>query len=120
MDLWITDGPLDGATHVVEPHGDIDFDTAPKLKATLDAAIDTGARYVLVDFGDVGFVDSSGIGVLISAQGKLRLRDGKVLVICSHPQIRRVFEMTGLTALADTTPACREALLATQQFAAAN
>src|SRR3954453_15249763 len=120
MDLWITDGPLDGATHVVKPHGDIDLDTAPKLKATLDAAIDTGARYVLVDFGDVGFVDSSGIGVLLSAQRDLRPRDGKVLVSCNHPQIRRVFEMTGLTAVSNTTTLGREALLAAEQFAAAN
>jgi len=120
MDLWITDGPLDATTHVIEPHGDIDLDTVPYFKATLDAAVDTGARYILVDFGDVGFVDSSGIGVLLSAQRKLRPRDGKVLVVCSHPQIRRVFEVSGLTAVSNTTPLGREACLATEQFAAAN
>src|SRR4051794_19253588 len=29
MDLWITDGPIDAATRVVEPHGEIDLATAP-------------------------------------------------------------------------------------------
>jgi anti-sigma B factor antagonist len=120
MDLWITDGPLDATTHVIEPHGDIDLDTVPYFKATLDAAVDTGVRYVLVDLEDVGFVDSSGIGVLLSAQRKLRPRDGKVLVICIHPQIRRLFEITGLTAVSNTAPLGREVFLATEQFAAAD
>jgi anti-sigma B factor antagonist len=120
MDLWITDGPLDSTTHVIQPHGDIDLATAPNLEATLDAAIDTGARYVLVDFGDVGFVDSRGIDVLLSAQRKLRPRDGKLIILCNHPQIRRVFEITGLTAVVDGTPLGREAVLATEEFAAAH
>jgi anti-sigma B factor antagonist len=120
MDLWITDGPLDATTHVIQPHGDVDLATAPNLKATLDAAIDTGARYVLMDFGDVGFVDSRGIDVLLSAQRRLRARDGKLIIVCNQPQIRRVFEITGLTAVFDGTPLGREALLAAEEFAAAN
>src|SRR3954447_18535671 len=72
MDLWITDGPLDAATHVIVPHGDIDLGTVRNFKGALDAAIETGARYILVDFGDVGFVESSGIGVLFSPQRALR------------------------------------------------
>jgi anti-sigma B factor antagonist len=120
MDLWITDGPIDATTRVVEPHGEIDLATAPNLKAALDAATDASARYVLVDFKDVAFLDSTGIGVLLSAERKLRARDGKLIVVCNDPLIRRVFEIAGLTHVFNITPSRREALLAAEEFAAAS
>jgi anti-anti-sigma factor len=120
MDFRVVDGPIDAVTHVVEPHGAIDLASAPNFKARLDAATDAGARYVLVDFEEVGFVDSTGIGVLLSAQRKLQARDGNLIVVCNDPLIRRVFEITGLIGVLNITPSRREALLAAQDFAAAS
>jgi len=119
MDLWITDGPIDATTRIIQPRGEIDLATAPSLKAALDAATDAGARYVLVDFAEVAFMDSTGIGVLLSAERKLRARDGKLIVVCDDPLIRRVFEIAGLTHVFNTTRSRREALLAAEEFAAA-
>jgi anti-anti-sigma factor len=119
MDLEITDGPIDATTHGIEPHGEIDLANAADFKARLDTATDAGARYVVVDFEDVGFVDSRGIGVLLSAQRKLRARDGKLIVICSDPLIRRVFEITGLIDILNVTPSRRNALLARDELATA-
>jgi anti-sigma B factor antagonist len=118
MDFRITDGPIDATTHVIEPHGEIDLASAPDLRATLDAATDAGARHVVVDFEDVAFMDSRGLGVLLSAQRKLRARERKLIVVCDDPLIRRVFEITGLTDVLNVTPSCREALLAAHEFAA--
>jgi anti-sigma B factor antagonist len=120
MDFRITDGPIDATTHVIQPHGEIDLDSAPGLKATLDAATAAGARHVLVDFQDVAFLDSKGIGVLLSAQRKLRARDGTLIVVCDDPLLRRIFDITGLTDVLNVRPSCREALLAAQEFAAAS
>jgi anti-anti-sigma factor len=119
MDFRITDGPIDATTHLIEPHGEIDLANAGDFKARLDAATDAGVRYVVVDFEDVGFFDSTGIGVLLSAQRKLSARGGTVVVICSDPAIRRVFEITGLVDVLNVTRSRREALLATGEFAAA-
>jgi anti-sigma B factor antagonist len=119
MDFQITDGPIDATTHGIEPHGEIDLANAGDFKARLDAATDAGARYVVVDFEDVGFVDSNGIAVLLSAQRRLRAHGGKLIVICSDPLIRRVFEITGLIDILNVTPSRRKALLARDEFAAA-
>jgi anti-anti-sigma factor len=89
------------------------------LKAALDAAMDAGARCVLMDFEDVAFLDSTGIGVLLSAERKLRARDGRMIVVCDDPLIRRVFEIAGLTDVLNITPSRREALLAAGEFARA-
>lgn len=120
MDFRITDGPIDATTHVIEPHGEIDLASAPDLRATLDAATDAGARHVVVDFEDVAFMDSRGLGVLLSAQRKLRARERKLIVVCDDPLIRRVFEITGLTDVLNVTPSCRESPLGAQGFAAAS
>jgi anti-anti-sigma factor len=119
MDLRITEGPAHATTRVIEPHGEIDLATAPNLRAALDAAMDPAARCVLVDFEDVAFLDSTGIGVLLSAQRKLRARGGKLIVVCDDPLIRRVFEIAGLTDILSITPSRREALLAAGDFARA-
>jgi anti-sigma B factor antagonist len=119
MDLGSTEDPIHATTRVIEPQGDIDLATAPKLKAALDAAIDASARFVLVDFEDVAFLDSTGIGVLLSAERKLRARGGKLIVVCDVPLIRRVFEIAGLTDVLNITPSRREALSAAGEFARA-
>jgi anti-sigma B factor antagonist len=117
MDLRIAERPIDATTRVIEPHGEIDLATAPNLKAALDAAIDEGARYVLVDFADVAFLDSTGIGVLLSVERKLRARDGALIVVCDDPLIRRVFEISGLTDVLNIRPSRRAALSAAGEFA---
>jgi anti-sigma B factor antagonist len=117
MDLRIAERPRDATTRVIEPQGEIDLATAPNLKAALDAAIDEGARYVLVDFADVAFLDSTGIGVLLSTERKLRPRDGKLIVVCDDPLIRRVFELGGLTDVLNIRPSRRAALSAVEEFA---
>jgi anti-anti-sigma factor len=119
MEFRITGGPINATTHLIEPHGEIDLANAGAFKARLDASTDAGARYVVVDFADVGFVDSRGIGVLLSAQRKLSARGGTLVVICGDPAIRRVFEITGLIDVLKITRSRREALLTAGEFAAA-
>lgn len=70
-----------------------------------------------MDFGDVAFLDSTGIGVLLSVERKLRPRDGKLNVVCNDPLIRRVFEIGGLTDVLNITPSRRAALLTAGEFA---
>jgi len=118
MDLRITDRPVGGTTHVVEPHGEIDLTSALNLKAKLDAAMAAGARYVVVDLEDVPFLDSMGICVLLAPQRRLRARGGKLIVVCTDPLVRRAFEITGLTGVLNVTRSRGEALSAVQECAA--
>jgi anti-sigma B factor antagonist len=74
--------------------GEIDSLTAPSLSSALSVLPD--AREVVVDVAGVGFMDSSGLRVLLMA-GQEATRAGQALVV-AHPQsaVRRVIEVSGL------------------------
>jgi anti-anti-sigma factor len=76
--------------------GEIDVETVDTLKASIDAAVDGGARSIEFDLADVTFLDSAGLALF--AQAALRLPDGVSLSNASD-LVRRVVEVTGLTEI---------------------
>lgn len=76
--------------------GEIDVYTAPTLKQELVALIEGGCVNVIVDLGGVAFIDSSGLGVLVSALRRARERDGSVRIVCSRDSVLKIFRITGL------------------------
>jgi len=51
---------------------------------------------VIVDLGGVAFIDSSGLGVLVSALRRARERDGSVRIVCTRDNVLKIFRITGL------------------------
>ena len=96
MSFGITDGLLKDYGYVIEPHGEIDLVTAHELKARLLEAVDEGRRFILVDLDDVHFIDSTGLGVLLSVQRKLQQVSGTLMVVRPQDTVRRVFDITSL------------------------
>lgn len=76
--------------------GEVDVYTAPRLKEELVSAIEDGCVNVIVDLERVGFIDSSGLGVLVSALRRARERDGVVRIVCTRDNILKIFRITGL------------------------
>jgi anti-sigma B factor antagonist len=76
--------------------GEIDVYTAPNLKQELVALIESGCVNVIVDLEGVAFIDSSGLGVLVSALRRARERDGSVRIVCSRDSVLKIFRITGL------------------------
>lgn len=76
--------------------GEVDVYTAPKLKESLVSAIEDGCVNVIVDMDKVSFIDSSGLGVLVSALRRARERDGAVRIVCGRDNILKIFRITGL------------------------
>jgi anti-sigma B factor antagonist len=77
--------------------GELDVATVPELKVALTDLIDRhpgGA--IWVDMGQVSFIDSSGLGVLVGALKRARQREGSVVVRNLSGAPRKVFEITGL------------------------
>jgi anti-sigma B factor antagonist len=112
-------GPVDAETHVVEPHGELDIATAPELTSALNAAIETGKRFVVLDLGAVRLVDATTLGVMLRAQRRLEANGGRLVTICSDRRLARVFEITGLVDALGVTSSRREALSRAQHFARA-
>ena len=84
---------------VVRLEGELDAYTAPRLVACFADLAALGAVDIVVDLGAVTFIDSTGLGVLVSAYNDAIQRDGTVELVASDPRVVRVFEMTSLDQL---------------------
>ena len=82
---------------IFQPSGILDASESQEFRQEITEIIaDSGAKIVLVDFQNVTFMDSSGLGALVLAFKALRAADIK-LVICSiNEQVRILFELTGM------------------------
>ena len=89
--------------------GEVDVYTSPQLREAFTQVIAEGAdRNVVVDLTGVTFLDSSGIGALVS--GRRRLAEGAQLrLVSTQPTILRLFALTGLTSVFPTFPTVAEA-----------
>ncbi len=85
--------------------GEIDVATSPALREELYAIIDGGAKVLVVDLSELGFIDSSGLGVLVAALKHMREQDGQLVLSGLAQPALRVFEITDLTALFTIEPA---------------
>jgi anti-anti-sigma factor len=78
---------------VVRPAGDsIVAASIPELRSKMRQAVKEGVRELVVDLADVHMVDSSGIGLLISAHNSLRRVGGRLAVIHASAEILELFQ----------------------------
>jgi len=81
---------------VLKVRGEIDVASAPDFRASLSDVIGGGPQLVIVDMSEVSFMDSTGLGVLISAEKQIRHAGMDLRLVVTHPQIRKLLELTGL------------------------
>ena len=117
LSFRIEDGAVDAETYGVAPHGELDVATVPELKAALDRAIESGKLCVVLDLGEVWFLDASILRVLLRTHWRLEDRGGSFVTVCSDPLVARVFEITGLVDALGVTSSRNEALSHAQDFA---
>lgn len=85
-----------GDARVVRVGGEIDVYTSPTLKAALVEATGGSSGDVIVDLDQVGFIDSSGLGVLVGALRRAREAGGDLRVVSARPSVEKIFHITGL------------------------
>ncbi len=81
------------ALKIVQPSGILDKTKAVQLQQQISEVLDKGASIVLVDFQDVTFMDSSGLGALLTAVKAVRAANGQIAVCSINHQIRIMFEI---------------------------
>jgi anti-sigma B factor antagonist len=88
---------LDGGICVVTISGRLaiggDTDT---LEAAVNNLIAGNQIKVVLDISTLDYVDSSGVGMLISCLTKVKKAGGELKVAGASPRIRRIFSMTGV------------------------
>ena len=87
-----------GAT-VVDLNGEIDVYTSPKVKETISELIDQEHYKLVINLENVRYIDSTGLGVLIGGLKRVREHSGTVNLVCSNPQIKKIFDITGLVKI---------------------
>lgn len=81
---------------VVTVHGAIDFWNVGPLQEKLHDARRGGVDRLVLDLSDVAFVDSTGLGLLISRHNELATAGGWLRLVNPQPTVRRVLRMTML------------------------
>jgi len=81
---------------MIELIGDVDCYNAPVLTESLVRMIDNGDPDVILNMTHVDFVDSVGLGALVTVHQRAVENGGSLRVLCPNRQIWRVFDITGL------------------------
>jgi anti-anti-sigma factor len=87
---------------VIHLAGELDPHTAPRLQVEIDRLLEAGASAIILDLSRLGFVDSSGLRVLIRAHQDVTRDGGRFAVRNPSPTARRLLEITGLTDLIES------------------
>jgi anti-sigma B factor antagonist len=90
----VTAPTRDGVTVVVS--GQVDLSTAPSLKAELDELWSRGFDRIVVDLRPVIFIDSTGLGLLISQRKAATAAGHAFEVLCQEGQVQWLLRITGL------------------------
>jgi anti-sigma B factor antagonist len=78
--------------------GELDLYSARELEAAVLALSDRWpSAQVVLDVGEVTFVDSTGLGVIVRGMRRFRAHGGDVALRGPSHQTMRVLELTGLT-----------------------
>lgn len=93
-------------------HGRLDARHSTAALAPVRAALDDGARAVLLDFGDVSFVSSSGLRDLIVLLRRVRAAGGELRLCALQPLVAEVFALTGFVQLFPIHPTAADGLRA--------
>jgi anti-sigma B factor antagonist len=96
VDLKLGHHATDGI-EVIDVRGEIDMYTAPRLRELLIDLVSKGSYQLVVNLDKVGFLDSTGLGVLVGGLKRVRAHDGSLDLVCTQPGILKIFRITGLT-----------------------
>ncbi|MFN2518873.1 MAG: STAS domain-containing protein [Jatrophihabitantaceae bacterium] len=79
--------------------GEVDVYSAPALQEKLSTLLESDPRAVIVDLTEVGFLDSTGLGVLVAARTAAADAGRSLPIACHNERILKLFKITGLDAV---------------------
>jgi anti-sigma B factor antagonist len=85
--------------------GDLDMSATFALEPVLDRVLADGPGRLVLDLEGVGFVDSSGLGLLIATHERASGADVDMAITGAGPEIQRLFAIAGLDGVLPVRPA---------------
>ena len=95
---------------VVAVDGQLIVGNRQELKQKVLEELENGERKFVVDFDQTGYIDSSGLGVLVSLSKKIREQGGELRLANLNEDLRTLFELTKLDTLFKIADSRSEAL----------
>lgn len=95
---------------VIDVEGQLIVGNRQELKQKVLQELEGGARKFLIDFANTGYIDSSGLGVLVSLSKKIREQGGELRLANLNDDLRTLFELTKLDTLFQISDSRGEAL----------
>jgi anti-anti-sigma factor len=84
----------------IKLRGRFDFNTHREFRDAMDVAVaDTSAREVAVDLGEVDYLDSSALGMLLMLRDKARMADKQVLLVNCRGAVKQVLDIANFGKL---------------------
>jgi anti-anti-sigma factor len=107
--------PLAGNVVCVKLEGRLDAGTVPTFEQAMQRLLLEGQARLVVDLGDVNYISSSGLRVLLTARRQSRSRGGDVHLCCLHPRVKEILDMVGFMPVFGVYATSEEAAAAFSQ-----
>ncbi len=88
-----------GDVTLIEVEGQLIVGNRQELKQQVLEQLEDGDRKFVIDFAETGYIDSSGLGVLVSLSKKIREQGGELRLSSLNEDLRTLFELTKLDTL---------------------
>jgi len=90
--------------------GDIDINSSPDMKKSFEKVFKEKKDKVVIDLGEVGYVDSSGLATMVEIFKNMRLYNGKLKLVGLSDKVMGLFEITKLDRLFDISQTAEQAI----------
>ena len=100
----------EGDVTVLDVEGQLIVGNRQELKQMVLDELEGGEKRFLIDFDRTGYIDSSGLGVLVSLSKKIREQGGELRLANLNEDLRTLFELTKLDTLFRIANSREEAL----------
>jgi anti-sigma B factor antagonist len=99
----------DDRTTVLQPTGRLNMVAAPAFKSLVEETVGSGQTRIVVDLGEVTFIDSSGLGALIAGLKATRQAGGDLRIADVPEQVLTVLRLTNLDRVLRAHPTVADA-----------
>ena len=99
------------AMQVFRPVGRLDSATSGDLETVLIEHLDGGCTGIVIDLGDLDYISSAGLRVILMAGKRLRVAGGKLVLARMRDSVRDLFEMSGFLGLFPLADTVEQALI---------
>jgi len=81
---------------VVEAMGEVDLRRQPEFQKALLVVCEERPARLIIDLGQVSYMDSSGVGTLVKIAHTVKGQGGRMTLVGPSPRVRSIFEVTSL------------------------